>query len=360
MSINRANRRPVIRFLLMLAVWASAALLLAAQAYISSAIRGTPLTWSRPLAIWLGWAGAWVLLTPLVLQLAARYPLRRPKLRGALLIHGAASMVMAALSLALFAAIAPWVDATNVAPTWFATFSRLLGNAFVLSLPIYWLIVATTEAARLLRVAHERERRALRLETQVVEARLLALRAQLEPHFLFNALNTVAVLMREDVDVAERVLVKLSGLLRRALESSTAHETDLCNEIAFLEAYLEIEQTRFGERMTYAIAIDEEVRNARLPSLILQPLVENAIRHGLAARAAPGRIEINAARRGDRLQLSVRDDGPGLREGATSGIGLSNTRSRLDLIYGDDHDFELYSPDGGGVIAALLIPLRSG
>ena len=191
------------------------------------------------------------------------------------------------------------------------------------------------------------------------DARLQALRTQLQPHFLFNAINTISVLMREDVDLADRTLLQLSALLRRSLESTEAHEVTLGEEIGFLESYLGIEQARFGERLSYRILIPDPLLEARVPNLILQPLVENALRHGLATRAGPGRVEVKAARRGDALLLSVADDGRGLSPAATERVGRANTRARLRLLYADRQRFDVRNSGEGGVIAEIELPWRT-
>ena len=333
------------RAAIILAGWTLCGALLAAQAYFSSAMRGEPIPWTRPLAIWLAWAYAWALLTPAILRLTARYPFRRRQVLRALLVHGGASVVAVVLNLALFALVAPLVGATSYAGSWSATFSRLLGTTFLLDLPAYWILVAVAETVRL-----------SRLEAQLAEARLVALKAQLQPHFLFNALNTVSVLMREDLDAADDVLVRLSALLRKSLDSSAAHEVPLREEIALLETYLEIERARFADRLTYHVDVAPDALDARVPPLILQPLVENAIRHGIARRVSAGRIEIAAARRNGGLHMSVRDDGPGLAPDARDGVGLSNTRARLQQLYGASHSFEIKSAEGGGAVVSLVIP----
>jgi two-component system LytT family sensor kinase len=257
------------------------------------------------------------------------------------------------LNLALFAAI------VGKGWDWFGTFRLFLGNAYLLNVPVYWLLAAGIYALRIAQQARERERRALKLEAQLSEARLLALRAQLEPHFLFNALNTIAVLMREDVDAADRVLALLSRLLRRVLDAASAPEVQLRQEVEFLEAYLAIEQARFPHRLSFHVDVDPQLLDARVPSLILQPLVENAVRHGVAARTAAGRIEVAASREDEMLLVTVRDDGPGMADDAQEGIGLSNTRSRLELLYGKRHSFRLDRAEGGGLQIALAIPLQA-
>lgn len=347
------------RGLAVLAAWTLVAMLLAGQAWFAAHVRGEPLAWARASVIWLSWAATWAALTPVALRLAARFPLERPRLLLALAVHAMASPTCAVASLALFALAAPLIGATHSEPTWLATFSRLLGTTFLLNLPVYWLIVGAAQVERLVRTARENDRRQLRLEAQLADARLQTLRTQLQPHFLFNALNTISVLMHEDVDFANRILLQLSALLRRSLDSSEAYEVALSEELGFLKSYLEIEQARFGGRLSYEILVPDELMDAQVPTLILQPLVENALRHGLAARARPGRIEVRAGRQGDYLQLFVLDDGRGLPPGTTERVGLSNTRARLNLMYAGKHRFELRNVSDGGVIAEITLPLRT-
>lgn len=347
------------RGLVVLASWALVAMLFAGQAWFAAQVRGEPLAWARASAIWLAWAAAWAVLTPIALGLATRFPFERPRVLRAIAIHGMASAICALVNLAVFALAAPLVGATQLEPTWFATFSRLLGTTFILNLPVYWLIAAAAQVQRLVRAARDRDRRQLRLEAQLSEARLQTLRAQLQPHFLFNALNTISVLMHEDVDSAERILLQLSTLLRRSLDSSDAHEVTLGEEIGFLKSYLEIEQARFDGRLCYHIHAPERLLAARVPTLILQPLVENALRHGLAKRAGPARIEIRAERRADVLTLCVSDDGRGLPAETIERIGLANTRARLRLLYADRHRFEIRNSAAGGVIAEIELPWRT-
>ncbi|MFC3814438.1 sensor histidine kinase [Lysobacter sp. GCM10012299] len=339
-----------------LGAWTLVAMLFAGQAWFAAQVRGESLAWARASAIWLVWATTWAALTPIALRLEARFPLQRPHVLAALAIHGVASATCALVSLALFALAAPVVGATHAEPTWLGTFSRLLGTTFLLNLPVYWLIVAAAHVARLVRTAREEDRRRLRLEAQLADARLQALRTQLQPHFLFNALNTISVLMHEDVEAADRILLQLSALLRRSLDSTDLHEVTLGEEIGFLESYLEIEQARFGERLSYSILVPDLALDARVPNLILQPLVENALRHGLATRAGPGRVEIKADRQGDCLLLRVVDDGRGLPPAMTERIGLANTRARLRLLYADRQRLDVRSSDGGGVIAEIALP----
>ena len=347
------------RGVVILATWTLVAMLLAGQAWFAAQVRGEPLAWARASAIWLVWAAVWAALTPIALRLEARFPLQRTRLLGALAVHGAASLTCAVVNLAIFALAAPIVGAAQVEPTWLGTFSRLLGTTLLLNLPIYWLIVAVAHVERLVRTAREKDRRQLRLEAQLADARLQTLRLQLQPHFLFNALNTISVLMHENVDSADRILLQLSTLLRRSLDSSEAHEVTLGEEMRFLESYLEIEQVRFGGRLSYRILVPDPILQARVPNLILQPLVENALRHGLATRAGPGYVEIRAERQGDSLRLCVVDDGRGLPPATTERVGLANTRARLRLLYADRQRFDVRNSADGGVIAEIELPWRT-
>jgi two-component system LytT family sensor kinase len=343
--------------------WVVAGSLLAGQAWVSGSLHAGSaefVSGRRALTIWLTWAALGALLTPIALALVARWPLERGNLRRSLALHAAASLGLALLHLALFAVLAPSIGATSAGPTWWATFTRLLRTALLLDLPAFWmvwLVAAAVRARRWAAAAREREGRELRLEAELAAARLEALRSQLEPHFLFNALNTVAILMREDVDAAERVLLSLSALLRRALEAANEREVPLRDEVSFLEAYLAIERTRFGERLRSSIEVEPQLMDARVPVLVLQPLVENAVRHGLADRV-DGEIRVTAARHGDRLRLTVSDNGRGLDAPPAERIGLANTRSRLELLYGEGQSVELSTPGHGGFSVTLSIPFR--
>jgi LytS/YehU family sensor histidine kinase len=185
---------------------------------------------------------------------------------------------------------------------------------------------------------------------------------QLHPHFLFNTLNTISVLMQEDVEAANRMLVRLSELLRLTLRNTDAHEVSLKQELEFLRGYLEIEQTRFQDRLRVRWQVAADTLDAQVPNLLLQPLVENAIRHGIAPRSTAGTIEIRAARRNGTIELQVRDDGAGLSgelKQNNSGIGLANTQARLKQLYGDKHRFHLAPADGGGLMVTVTIPFHT-
>jgi sensor histidine kinase YesM len=230
-----------------------------------------------------------------------------------------------------------------------------------------WELMA---AAAIVGIAHalfyyrETQKRAIReaqLETSLVEARLQALQHQLHPHFLFNTLHAVSALMHRDVDAADRMLVKLSDLLRLTLDSTTRTEQPLSEEMAFAEKYLEIEQVRLGARLEVVFDVDPDALDVLVPALILQPLVENAVKHGIAPYGRTGRIEITARRDGDMLALTVEDTGSGPSDQQMSvlstGIGVANTRARLEHQFGSDFRFQLRRHDRGFMVM-VAIPWR--
>jgi LytS/YehU family sensor histidine kinase len=219
------------------------------------------------------------------------------------------------------------------------------------------------------RRCQEEELKISRLKTELAQAQLQASQAQLEalkmklhPHFLFNTLNSISALLEENVEAAEEMLARLGDFLRMTLESSAAQRVTLQEEMEFLRCYLEIERVRFQDRLTVLIDIAPETLDAEVPNMILQPIVENSIRHGIAAQIASGRLEIKASRSDDLLRLKVSDNGPGFNSGRPSGsrlkpgLGIANTRARLEQLYADRYRFEMTDAEEGGVEVTLEIP----
>jgi two-component sensor histidine kinase len=313
-------------------------------------------------AVWYLWA----FFTPLILQLARRWPLGYGRQRRFVLRH-----VLTATALGILFNIA--FMAMNYAfrsAEWPAefSFSRALIVGLTLWLPftfvVYALLVSMGLAIEYSTRLRERELAATRLESRLFEAQLATLRMQLQPHFLFNALNTIAMLVRSgDTRTSVRMLARLSELLRQVLDGASAQEIALEEEIRLVERYLEIEQLRFGDRMSVTVSAPECLRDALVPNLLLQPIVENAIRHGISRRAASGRLEVHAERAGDDLVLRVVDDGPGLppewHADETTGIGIRNTRARLAHLYGSSARFTARSLEDGGVEVTIVLPYHT-
>ncbi len=241
--------------------------------------------------------------------------------------------------------------------------SRAVMSTFHINVLFYIGVLVAAVALDLQQQARDRERRSLELEAQLAQAQIMALRMQLNPHFLFNTLNTIAMLVREsDNDRAVRMLAGLGSLLRHVLEDIGRQQVTLSEELEFIQRYLDIEGIRVEDRLRVRIDVEPGLFDILVPNLILQPLVENAIRHGIARRGTAGHVRITATQDHNRILLSVRDDGPGLGEDAASrgeaGVGLENTRARLHRLYGTEGQMEVKDADGGGVIAVVSFPLE--
>lgn len=357
---NTQLRRGVVIFV----CWTIYGLHFAAHDYLRNVYDGIPVSWSRLLLLWLTGGYVWAALTPLIISLARRFPVTRQNWHKPVLFHTGCAVFFACLVPGIFTLLYQFLFVKTGAP--FSAFkyyqSHLILNA-PFNPPKYWIIVGLVHTFDYYRKYRERELKASQLETRLAQAQLDALRTQLHPHFLFNTLNSIAVLMRRDVEAADRMLLQLSSLLRMALSKNEAHEIPLKQELDFLERYLEIEQTRFQDRLTVRLEIDPAALSALVPQLIFQPLVENALKHGLADHEADGLIEIQAQRRNGSVHLQVRDNGPGLEAGANAfveGVGLSNTRARLEYLYGSASRLELRNAETGGLIVTTTIPFHTG
>lgn len=301
-----------------------------------------------------------------VLWFCNHNPLEPNQTRRWVLSHIAASLVFCCIY-ALFASW--WIagEKSVMHPGKILTFSYLLKQVGIhyclMNMIMYWLVVFAHLGWTYHKRFHERELQNAELKRELTEARLSALRMQLNPHFLFNTLHAVSALIHDNPEGADRVVARLSELLRLSLDQSRPQEVPLTEELNFLERYLEIEQTRFAERLKIDKQVDSEAEQALVPFLILQPLVENAIRHGIEPRAEAGHLGISAQRKNGTLELRVTDNGVGLGStacpAATEGIGLSNTRSRLQHLYGKQFRFELTDGQEGGLEARIEIPFRT-
>jgi signal transduction histidine kinase len=329
-------------------------LLSAAEMYFWGQINDRGLGFARAFAIQ---GVMWLVIAPLAPAIAAwgvRFRFDWP-IRGAAIAANLAGFVAILTLLSLLGSLADhWVGIGPRVPFWPHVRDGLIYRSPE-GVITYAAIVGAGYAAEYTR----RSRELARVQAELSQAQLAALRSQLHPHFLFNALHTIAAIVREhDERQAVELIERLGDVLRHVLRGSSELETPLASEVGFLEKYLEIEQARFGDRLAVSFAIDDDAAGALVPQLIVQPLVENALRHGLAPRAQPGQLSIAARRTGDALQIEVADDGLGLRDGwdADDGVGIPNVRARLARMYGPAGQLALASPARGGVIATLTLP----
>jgi two-component system, LytTR family, sensor kinase len=310
---------------------------------------------------------AWAPLTPVMLWLARRYSLAGSAWRRSLLVHLPAFLIMSAVHSAAVTAINLTVkpfDNMGTSPTAFwPRFLSLMQGSFGSDLLVYGAVLGVCYAIDYYRKYREREFQASQLEAQLAQAQLNSLRMQLHPHFLFNTLNGIAGLVRDQKNqAAVNMLVGLSDLLRYALEHSDKQEVKLKEELNFINLYLTIQQMRFSDRLQITMDIDPNTIQALVPNLILQPLVENALRHGFGGSVASGVIGISSQAEKGLLKLMVFDNGAGLRDNwqlkSGGGIGLANTAARLEQLYNGDHQFDIRNRAGGGVEVVVQIPLR--
>lgn len=349
--------------LLYLAVWTTIGLLFVGPGLAQALADEAPIPWLESLSGLLDWY-LWGALFPLIWWLCRRFPLTRRKLFLRLPITLAGGLVITLLYLVLRSIkhqFLPIPGATPIgsAPTGFPG-DVLSGIEYFLL--IYFVQVAFIHALASYKQLRDREVEASRLEAQLALAHLEVLKTQLHPHFLFNTLNAISALMHRDVDAADRMISMLSDLLRLSLDNDQRHQVSLREELEFLDRYLAIEKIRFRDRLDVAIEVEDGCWDAMLPRLILQPLVENSIRHGIAMRSAAGKVAIRARREENGLRVVVWDDGPGIPRDPQQirfGVGLSNTQARLQQTYGDAQVFELHNAQGGGFEVTLWIPFET-
>ena len=311
----------------------------------------------------LGYWYSWAVLAPAILWLTRRFPFDKRSWKLAVPVHVAGVLVGTSLHVVLACVQRMgtyWLIGESM-DTWLHEMQEMLFLNFDWEMMTYWTIVGVGTALRYMHEARVRELNAAQLETRLVEARLHALQRQMQPHFLFNTLNTISALMHRDVNAADEMIARLSDLLRMSLQRVGVQEVPLKEELDFLSKYLEIEQTRFRDRLTVVFDVESETLHALVPNLLLQPLVENAIKHGIGPRPTPGQIAVRARINGAMLELDVQDNGVGLSAARLTdfnrGVGLSNTRSRLDHLYGSLHRFEFRQPAEGGLLVCIAIPM---
>jgi two-component system LytT family sensor kinase len=348
---------------LYLSVWGVLMLVFASQSYAMGALKGEPMSWRNALLWVVGDWSAWALVAPLPFWLARRFPIGSFGLARTVLIYGLGFLVTLTIHAGLYLA-----------------FDRALGTAWRPEDPFVtmWGLYIVKKAAfdtlvysALIGVVHglsyyalyrEREVQTARLTAQLAETRLHVLASQLQPHFLFNALNTVSALIRRDPDGADRVVARLGDLLRMSLQREGVQCGTVGQELEFLDPFLEIQRTRFQDRLTIVVDAAPESLDDHVPSLLLQPLVENAIKHGLEPKAGPCTVRITIRPEGTKLLLEVCDDGSGVADGGPTreGIGLGNSRARLQELYGAEATLTIAPGPTGGCCVRVLLPRKRG
>lgn len=313
-------------------------LLFAPESYL----RATAFSWRQTFELTLANSAAALLFIPAIVILTRRFPVERGKLKTAALVHVPACLAFSVGLSGLFALMChSWSEVGG-----------MLFYRFHPNLLSYWAVVGFTQAYGYFEQFQDRERQVARLQLDV-------LRAQLHPHFLFNTLHTISAMMHEDVRSADRMLARLSELLRMVLNGVDKQEVRLAEELALVHTYLQIERVRFGERLETRIEADEETLDAFVPALFLQPLVENCLRHGLVPQRPDSLIVISARREGEELVLRVADNGRGLTGRVLrEGVGVANTRKRLDHLYPRRSSFRMEPGTTSGWVVTARLPYR--
>jgi two-component system LytT family sensor kinase len=341
---------------LVLGSWVLVVLLFATQWYTYDSTRGS----ASPYLYYLGWSCFMWALSPLVLWFAGRHPIEARAWKRSIALHAATSIALGILQVLIEGSIG-WLRLRHD-----LSFQAILAHYSAQHLQFYvltyWALVVGAQFYRIHNEAHHRELRAAQLEMQLSAARLDALRGQLQPHFLFNTLHAAVSLVHDDPDGAEDILLRLSQLLRASLAEFHTHEVPLRKEMEFLDSYVGIQKRRFGERLRVVFHIDQRVLDFAVPSLVLQPLLENAIRHGIGTHKEDDVVTVNAFQDDGHLMLEVCNRNSTLTDEPerllARGVGLANTRARLGQLYGEGHTLQLLNLEPRGVCVRLALPLR--
>jgi two-component system LytT family sensor kinase len=348
-----------IRLGLIWLIWTLVGLFFTSQLYFAPFYTEGRISFSSALFSQLLICYLWALATPFVLRLTRSFPIERQNLATRVPLHFLVGLLLVIVLLAAYYLIYMWwvkgVLVANPSKIFMQVFFNLDRE-----LSIYWLIVLLSHALNYYRRYQKGELRSSRLEGQLAQAQLQALKMQLHPHFLFNTLHSISALLHKDTDAARRMITLLGDFLRITFENGGSQEVTLKQEIDFLRGYLEIENIRFRDRLTTQIEVEPQTLSIRVPNLILQPIVENAIKHGIAPHSTPGRIEVTAQKRDEMLQIQVKDSGPGMSgsfaDAPERGLGLANTRARLERMYGKAYRLDLANGTEGGLVVTLAIP----
>ena len=336
-----------------LTIWTVAFLFFLVREILARLTAGEPIQLLENLKDYVAWYW-WAVFTPLIFYFAKKFPIRKPGLVRNVAVHFLFSFVVCITMVFLYFG-QRWL--LGLESNFEAVWPMVLRYSYWMDTLTYWAIVGVYEGLHYHREYLQQELRTAKLKGNLMEAQVQALKMQLHPHFLFNTLNSISELMHEDLDAAEKMLTRLEDFLRLTFQNSDVQEITLQKELDFLRNYLEIQQVRFQNRLKVELEIDPRAMKDRVPNLILQPIVENAIRHGVAPRIDSGRVEIRAFHREGHLMLEVEDDGPGLTGGSfREGVGMSNTRMRLEQIYGRECRFLVQNNPQGGLVVTLQIP----
>ena len=358
---------PRTRWGIVAAVWSVPAVIAGAQSLLGMVLERETLRWVWvwiQLPVWYSWA----LLTPLVLWLGRRVPIERRNAARAIAFHATAALALTLAHSALFTWVELWIQLrvepnTPLGAPLPAIFVRGTLARVIVDLFTYGAIVAVGTAIEYRRRVRDRELRGAQLESQLAGARLAALKAQLQPHFLFNTLHAIGVLVREDPTAATRMVALLGDLLRMTLARAGDQEVRLERELELVRLYMEIERTRFQDRLSVEFDVASDALNALVPDMLLQPIVENAVRHGISASPDAGRVTVRALRDRETLRLVVADDGAGLGRATSDapghGMGIPATRARLALLYGDAQTFDVRDGARGGCEVTITLPYRA-
>lgn len=349
-----------VRALLITGAWAIVAFFFAGQVYTVYYNDANQISFRRAFLVQGLMCVLWALATPLVLWLARRFRIDRKNWRRTVLLHVAISIGLSVPMITIDYLIYMIQIGSGGNLTMLRIFKFVFYN-LDRSLLIYWLLVLISHAFNYYNSYRKGELKASQLRTQLVQAQLEALKMQLHPHFLFNTLHSISALLNQDVEAARSMISRLGDFLRLTLENAGTQEVTVQQELEFLNGYLEIERIRFQDRLTTSVTVDPAVLDQRVPNLILQPIVENALRHAIS-NSNGGRIEIMVTPRNGMLRIEVKDNGPGLRlvrsgpDRSKTGLGLANTRARLERLYGTAHSLDLANEPAGGLVVTMELP----
>ncbi len=359
-SGNRRIARKVAIVATALGLWGALVLLFAAPLALASRV-----SWREAVSFGGSFWALWLLFLPAVAWLSFRFPIERKRLFRNVCLHLLACLLIVGTNRAAFRAVdrlfPPAQPPQRLGPP--NALGVFFGLRAALDVLVYWSLVGVCQAITNFRSSQERERRAAELEARLTSAKLQALRMQINPHFLFNTLNSIAALVYDNPGAADEMLGDLSELLRRSLDSMEEQEIPLAQELEFIGAYISIEQKRFGQRLRVEQSIPDELMKALVPALLLQPLVENAIRHGIEPRRGPGLISLEAKQEAQQLHLVIQDNGRGspgadFNRSGRRGIGLANTQARLRGLYGQDQSFSFARAEPQGCRVEISLPFH--